>query len=113
MQFNHRHGRILAPPLPNSFAGLMEMYEMNYIRIRKMIGNQEEIPEVAVSRISQGMDLYIQVLEKTKYTSTIALTYYFSDSETGFLAYPNLKIRVYYDALQRGESPVREGPRTS
>ena len=46
------------------------------------------------------MDLYLQVLERTKYTSTIALTYYFSDAEEGFLAYPNLKLRIYYDALQ-------------
>ena len=91
---------ILAQPLPNSFAGLMEMYEGNYIRLRKLLGDKGDIPEVAVSRISQGMDLYLQVLEQTRYTTTIALTYYFSDTEEGFLAYPNLKIRIYYDALQ-------------
>lgn len=99
-----RQGRmskhILAPPLPNSFAGLMEMYEGNYIRLRKLLGDKDSMPTVAVSRITQGMDLYLQVLEQTKYTSTIALTYYFSDAEEGFLAYPNLKLRVYYDALQ-------------
>ncbi|MEM7400633.1 MAG: DUF1249 domain-containing protein [Pseudomonadota bacterium] len=91
---------ILARPLPNSFAGLMEMYEGNYIRLRKMLGKKVSMPEVAVSRIAKGMDLYLQVLEQTKYTSTIALTYYFADTDQGFLAYPNLKIRIYYDALQ-------------
>ena len=91
---------ILAPPLPNSFSGLMEMYEGNYIRLRKLLGNKDDMPVVAVSRIPKGMDLYLQVLEKTKYTSTIALTYYFSDVKEGFLAYPNLKLRIYYDALQ-------------
>ncbi|MGH1536890.1 MAG: DUF1249 domain-containing protein [Gammaproteobacteria bacterium] len=91
---------ILAPPLPNSFSGLMEMYEGNYIRLRKLLGEKDSMPEVAVSRISEGMDLYLQVLDKTRYTSTIALTYYFSDLEEGVLAYPNLKLRVYYDALQ-------------
>ena len=98
------HGRtaknILAQPSPNSFAGLMEMYEGNYIRLRKLLGDKENMPEVAVSRVVKGMDLYLQVLEQTKYTSTIALTYYFADAEEGFLAFPNLKIRIYYDALQ-------------
>ena len=95
-----KQGRTLASPLPNSFAGLMEMYEGNYIRLRKLLGDKNDIPVVAVSRIAQGMDLYLQVLEQTKYTSTIALTYYFSDVNEQFLAYPNLKIRLYYDALQ-------------
>ncbi len=91
---------ILAQPEPNSFAGLMEMYEGNYIRLRKLLGEKDLIPEVAVSRIDKGMDLYLQVLEQTKYTSTIALTYYFADDQQKFLPYPNIKIRVYYDALQ-------------
>ncbi len=95
-----QQGRILATPLPSSFAGLMEMYEGNYIRLRKLLGDKNDIPAVAVSRIAQGMDLYLQVLDQTKYTSTIALTYYFSDVNERFLAYPNLKIRIYYDALQ-------------
>lgn len=100
LQQGSKQNNILASPLPNSFSGLMEMYEGNYIRLRKLLGDKDKMPEVAVSRISKGMDLYLQVLEQTKYTSTIALTYYFSDAEEGFLAYPNLKIRIYYDALQ-------------
>lgn len=90
----------MAPPLPNSFAGLMEMYEANYIRLRKLCGYKDSMPSIAVSRISKGMDLYLQVLEQTRYTSTIALTYYFTDARYGFLAYPDLKLRIYYDALQ-------------
>ena len=100
MKQNKRHGCILAPPLPNSFAGLMEMYEANYICIRKLFGTKQNLPPVAVSRITKGMDLYLQVLDNTKYTSTLILTYYFAVPEIGVLAYPNLKIRIYYDALQ-------------
>ncbi len=95
-----RHKRYLAPPLPNSFAGLMEMYEANYIRLRKLCGHKDSMPPIAVSCVAQGMDLYLQVLEQTRYTSTIALTYYFTDAHHGFLAYPDLKLRIYYDALQ-------------
>lgn len=100
MKQSLQQGRILATPLPNSFAGLMEMYEGNYIRLRRLLGDKNNMPAVAVSRVAKGMDLYLQVLEQTKYTSTIALTYYFSDVIEGFQAYPNLKIRLYYDALQ-------------
>ena len=100
MKLYKRHGCILAPPLPNSFAGLMEMYEANYIKIRKLCGTTRSLPPVAVSRISKGMDLYLQVLENTKYTSTLILTYYFTEPDLGFHAYPNLKLRIYYDALQ-------------
>lgn len=92
--------RFLADPSPNTFAGLMEMYEANYIRLRKLCGTKDTMPAIAVSRIPQGMDLYLQVLEQTRYTSTIALTYYFTDAKNGLLAYPNLKLRIYYDALQ-------------
>ncbi|MBT8124034.1 MAG: hypothetical protein KJO81_04330, partial [Gammaproteobacteria bacterium] len=67
-----RQGRmprdILAAPLPNSFSGLMEMYEGNYIRLRKLLGDKDSMPSVAVSRITNGMDLYLQVLNKTRYT---------------------------------------------
>ena len=100
MQNKLHKGCILASPFPGTFAGLMEMYEMNYIRIRKLCGAKDDMPAVAVSRIKKGSDLYLQVLEQTRYTATIVLTYYFSDSQSGFLAYPDLKIRVYYDALQ-------------
>lgn len=92
--------RLLADPSPNTFAGLMEMYEANYIRLRKLCGDKDTMPAIAVSRIPSGMDLYLQVLEQTRYTSTIALTYYFTDAKSGVQAYPNLKLRMYYDARQ-------------
>lgn len=92
--------QFLADPSPNTFAGLMEMYEANYIRLRKLCGTKNAMPAIAVSRIPRGMDLYLQVLEQTRYTSTIVLTYYFTDAKSGVLAYPNLKLRIYYDALQ-------------
>lgn len=89
-----------AHPLPNSFAGLMEMYEVNYIYIRKLCGDRISTPSAAVSRVPEGMDLHLQVLIRTKYTSTIALTHYFTDSEAGPVAYPDIKLRIYYDSLQ-------------
>lgn len=100
MQGCIKHNLVLATPSANSFAGLMEMYEANYMYLRKFCGNKNDIPQVAVSRIATAMDLYLQVLEQTKYTTTIALTYYFIDHSIGFSAYPDLKIRIYYDALQ-------------
>ena len=100
MKDTFRNIRIPALPQPNSFAGLMDLYEANYIRIRKLCGQKVLMPSVAVSRITQGMDLYLQVLEQTRFTSTIALTHYFVDTQQGLLAYPDLRLRIYYDALQ-------------
>ena len=76
------------------------MYEVNYIRIRKLCGDRISMPSAAVSRVSEGMDLHLQVLVRTKYTSTIALTHYFTGSEAGLVAYPDIKLKIYYDSLQ-------------
>lgn len=89
------------PPLPNSFAGLMEMYEANYILIRKLCGDRKTMPAAAVSRVSNRMSLHLRVLMRDKYTTTIALTHYFTDTETGGRrAYPDIKLKIYYDSLQ-------------
>ena len=88
-------------PNPNTFAGLMEMYEHNYIKLKRLCGNFNKLPEYACSQINNGLDLHIEVVERTKYTTTLNLTYKFSkkiNNETRFL--PNLYIRVYFDAMQ-------------
>ena len=41
LEYVSRSRNVLALPLPNSFSGLMEMYEGNYIRLRKLLGDKE------------------------------------------------------------------------
>lgn len=88
-------------PSPNTFAGLMELYETNYINIRKLCGNLDELNDYSVSSIQEGMDLHLNVLKKNKYTITLYLTYRFSQVETERPdEFPGATIRVYYDAMQ-------------
>jgi len=88
-------------PAPNTFAGLMEVYENNYIKLRKLCGNFDVLHEYSHSRVSQALDLHLQIVERTKFTITLNLTYRFiehKDDESRDL--PNLLIRVYFDAMQ-------------
>jgi uncharacterized protein YqiB (DUF1249 family) len=88
-------------PSPNTFAGLMELYETNYINIRKLCGDLNDLSDYSVSSIQQGMDLHLSVLEKNKYTITLYLTYRFAQTEAGQSnEFPGATIRVYYDAMQ-------------
>ena len=88
-------------PKPNSFAGLMELYENNYIKLKKLCDNFNDISEYSVSHVSKGLSLYLHVVERTKYTITLNLSYKFSSNNCKQpIHYPNLIIRVYFDAMQ-------------
>ncbi len=100
-------------PSPNTFAGLMELYENNYIKLKKLCGDFNVLDEKSVSSIRHGMDLYLQVIERTTYTVTLNLTYQFDEKVyTDESKYPNLIIRVYFDAMQAEvmQRVVRKGP---
>lgn len=75
-----------------TFSGLMDIYEQNYIRLRRLIPDFEKIGASAVSTVPGGMDLHYACLERSKYTTVFSLTYKFETLE------PNLEIRVYHDA---------------
>jgi len=99
-------------PDPNTFAGLMEEYENNYIKIRKLCGNFDNLHEYSFSCISNALDLHLHVIERTKYTITLNLTYRFMEHDNKPKDLPNMLIRVYFDAMQ-AEVLHRETRRTS
>jgi len=86
---------------PKSFAGLMELYECNYIRLRNLVPDLDSVPANAVSRIAGVLDLHLRVTERCKFTTTFCLTYHFQDS-TGVFPAPDMQVRIYHDA-QVGE----------
>lgn len=95
-----KHARIPSPK-PNTFAGLMEMYEHNYIKLRKLCGDINKLPEYRCSQIDNALDLHVEVVERTKYTTTINLTYKFRYHYTSApRILPNIYIKVYFDAMQ-------------
>jgi uncharacterized protein len=92
--------------LPNgipaqNFAGLMELYECNYIRLRNLVPDLDAMPDEVCSRIDGVLDLHLRIVERCKFTTTLNLTYVFQDDEGSFPA-PDMQVRMYHDA-QVGE----------
>ncbi|HZX25347.1 MAG TPA: DUF1249 domain-containing protein [Woeseiaceae bacterium] len=81
---------------PRSFAGLMTLYESNYLRLLRMAPTLRAMKGGHVSRVGGDCDLHLSVLERTPYTSTLAMTYRFEEAG-GSIADPDLTVRVYFD----------------
>ena len=79
----------------------MELYECNYIRLRNLLPDVDAIPDEVISRLPGVLDLHLSVVERNKFTTTLHLTYYFTDQEGRFPA-PDMRVRMYHDA-QVGE----------
>lgn len=75
----------------------MELYENNYIFIRRLLPQLDRLPVNAVSHVSGAVDLHLRILERCPYTTTLCLTHRFVD-ETGERSSPDLVIRIYHDA---------------
>ena len=82
---------------PRGFVSLMDLYESNFIRLRKLIPDLDKLDTSVISRSAGHLDLYLNIVERSRYTSTLYLSYCF-DTLHGLTMEPNLKIRVYHDA---------------
>lgn len=81
---------------PGSFVGLMSLYESNYLRLLRLIPEVARLDGCFRSRVAGDCDLYVEVLERCRYTVTLSLTYHFETDE-GLLVDPDMTIRVYLD----------------
>jgi len=79
------------------FVSLMDMYEENFIKLRKLIPNLQSIEESAISKSVGHLDLHVKIQERSKFTTTLFLSYLFGDDDELRME-PNLKIRIYHDA---------------
>ncbi len=84
---------------PKSFVGLMALYESNYLRLLHVIPELERLDGCYRSRVAGDCELHVDILERSRYTVTLSLTYYFED-EHGRTADPDLVVRVYLDGKQ-------------
>ena len=87
-------------PAFNRFSGLMELYEINYISMMCLCPGLHGLTHNLVSSVDGALDLHLQLLERSKYTTTVLLTYYFKDDSSKLKPEPNLVIRIYHDARQ-------------
>ncbi len=79
-----------------SFAGLMELYEHNYMRLRN-IAPDLTVADEMISVVPGHQDLYLSITQRCRYTTMLRMTYRFEE-EGEFLFEPDLHLKVYHDA---------------
>ena len=95
---------------------LMALCEENYRRLLRLAPGLREMRGSLQSSPAGAMDLHLEILEQTPYTSLIRLTYFFGHSE-GIRPDPDATLRVYHDAaqaevvhLEQRSLPLNRGP---
>ncbi len=82
---------------PGSFVGLMTLYESNYVRLGWILPELEAIDGDHVSRVPGDVCLHLRVAERTRFTTTLDLSYVLEDV-AGPLVTPDMQVRIYRDA---------------
>lgn len=78
----------------------MELYEQNYIALRRLCPQLPAQGELRVSYPDGAPRLYLSVIEHTRYTSSLELTHRFDVASDGEATTPSLSVRIYHDARQ-------------
>lgn len=74
----------------------MSVYESNYLRLLHLIPELERLDGCFRSRVAGDCELYLEILERSRYTVTMTLTYFFETNE-GRVADPDMQVRAYLD----------------
>ena len=91
-----RHNHWLQAAQPRSFTGLMGLYESNYRRFERL-APEIELPFDSARSRGEDATLYLDVIERCRYTTTVNLTYWFGEGDNAHPD-PNLRLRIYRDA---------------
>jgi uncharacterized protein YqiB (DUF1249 family) len=83
---------------PGSFVGLMALYESNYLRLLRLIPELCRLDGYYRSAVAGDTDLHIEIVERSRYTITLTLSYFFEENGQR-VADPDMKVRVYLDGL--------------
>jgi uncharacterized protein YqiB (DUF1249 family) len=81
---------------PRSFVGLMALYESNYLRLMRLVPELDRLDGCFRSRVAGDCDLHVEILERSRYTVTLSLTYHFV-TDDGLLRDPDMSVRAYLD----------------
>lgn len=77
---------------------LMALYEQNYLNMRLLVPGLTDLECGEYwSILPDCLDLRLRVLERSRYTTTVNLSYVFSP-DSGRVDKPDLVVRVYHDA---------------
>ena len=86
-------------PRIGRFAWLMGLYAENHERLTRLFEPADLAPGTYASRIGDGLDLRLDVIERHRYTTELRLTYALRDPLTGEPD-PSAFLRMYHDARQ-------------
>lgn len=86
-------------PRIGRFAWLMGLYAENHERIIRLFEPADLAPGIYMSRIGDGLDLRLDLIEQHRYTTELRLTYALRDPLTGEPD-PSAFLRMYHDARQ-------------
>ncbi len=81
---------------PKCFIGLMSLYDSNYQRLKQLMPELDRLDGYFRSRVAGDCDLHAEILERSRYTVTMSLSYFFFE-EGVRIADPDMKVRVYLD----------------
>jgi hypothetical protein len=81
---------------PRSFVGLMLLYESNFLRLKQLIPELDRLDGYYQSRVAGDCDLHLEILDRSKYTITLSLSYFFKEGGVR-IADPDMKVRAYLD----------------
>ena len=81
---------------PRSFVGLMALYESNYLRLLRLVPELGRLDGCFRSRVAGDCDLHLEILDRSRYTVTLSLTYHL-ETDDGLLIDPDMSIRAYFD----------------
>lgn len=99
-----------------SLGGLVDLCEENYRLLLRLMPDNQMLRGRYLSALPRGMDLHLEILEQSRYTTLLHLTYYFHQ-EYGALPDPDATLRAYHDAgqvevldLRQSALPLNRGP---
>ena len=81
---------------PRSFVGLMALYESNFLRLQQLIPELDRLDGYSRSCDAGACALHVEIIERTRYTVTLSLSYFFYDFDRR-IADPDMKVRAYLD----------------
>ncbi len=95
---------------PKSFVGLMALYESNFLRLLRILPDIDRLDGCFRSRVAGDCDLYVEIIETSRYTVTLSLTYQLA-TDDGLLVDPDMMVRVYLDGQQAEVLAIGEAQR--
>ncbi len=88
----------------------MALYESNFLRLLRILPDIDRLDGCFRSRVAGDCDLYVEIIETSRYTVTLSLTYQLATAD-GLLVDPDMMVRVYLDGQQAEVLAIGEAQR--